>query len=254
MNVVRPAACFPGLFAALLIAGAALAAAPPPPPVDVPSEIAQQIKTSLHKRFPEVDIKQIHPSPLPGIYEVLTDGQLLYTNASGTLAFVGTLIDTQTQEDLTTQRWSELNSVDFDSLPLDLAIKVVRGNGKQTLAVFADPLCPFCHELEQSLDEISNTTVYVFLYPLEGIHPGADAMAHKIWCTQDRTAAWSGWMSRQQPPPPAATCDTGPLQTIHTLGEQLQVNSTPTLIFKDGERLRGLPHKDRLQQMLSKAG
>jgi thiol:disulfide interchange protein DsbC len=230
----------------------ALAAAPPPRD-EVPRDITQQINTSLHKRFPEVEIKQIHASPLPGIYEVLTDGQLFYTNATGTLAFLGTLVDTQTQEDLTAKRWAEFNSVDFASLPLDLAIKVVRGNGKQTLAVFADPLCPFCHELEKALDEISDSTVYVFVYPLEGIHPGADAMAHKIWCTPDRAAAWSDWMSRQLEPQ-ATGCDTRSLETIRALGEKLQVSSTPTLIFKDGERLRGLPRRERLQQMLSKAG
>jgi thiol:disulfide interchange protein DsbC len=253
MNVPHRAPRLCGLLSGLLAATTALAAAPPPLPNDVSAAIINQIKGSLHKQFPDVEVKQVHASPLPGIYEVLTEGQLFYTNATGTLAFLGTLVDTQTQEDLTSKRWAELNSVDFGSLPLDLAIKVVRGNGKQTLAVFADPLCPFCHELEQALDDISNTTVYVFLYPLESIHPGADAMAQKIWCTQDRAAAWTGWMARRAQPE-ASACDSRPLETVRELGEKLQVSSTPTLIFKDGERLRGLPHKDRLQEMLSKAG
>jgi len=249
MNVLRRAMWFCGLIAASLVAFAAVA----PPAQDVPPQITEQIKASLRKNFPDVQIKQVHLSPLPGIYEVLTDDQLLYTNAAGTVALLGYLMDTQTQENLTNKRWSELNKVDFGSLPLDLAIKVVRGNGKQTLAVFADPLCPFCHELEQALDEISNSTVYVFLYPLESIHPGADAMAHKIWCTSDRAAAWTGWMSRQAQPE-TSSCDTRSLDTIRALAQKMEVSSTPTLIFKDGERLKGLPHKDRLAQLLGTAG
>jgi thiol:disulfide interchange protein DsbC len=40
------------------------------------------------------------------------------------------------------ERVSELSSIKFDELPLSLAVKQVRGNGKRILAIFTDPNAP----------------------------------------------------------------------------------------------------------------
>ena len=44
----------------------------------------------------------------------------------------------------------------WDSLPLELAMKKVKGNGERKLAVFSDADCPFCARLENELK--SSTT------------------------------------------------------------------------------------------------
>ncbi|SAL07375.1 thiol:disulfide interchange protein DsbC [Caballeronia arationis] len=74
--------------------------------------------------------------------------------------------------------------VDFASLPFSHAIKTVHGNGSRKLAVFADPYCPYCRTLEHRLSELSNVTIYTFLFrssqPIRsrwqlqsGVHPTA---------------------------------------------------------------------------------
>ena len=236
------------------VASALLSTAPAAAAVeDAAPEVVLRLKAVFHERYPDVPVYEIHRSPLPGIYEVMSGGTLFYTNDNGSLALVGQLVDTQSKEDLTAKRLAELDSVAFSTLPVDLAIKVVRGNGKHKLAVFADPLCPFCHELETALDQLSDSTVYVFLYPLEGLHPGATQLAQSIWCARDRAAAWNAWMSRQENPTETACAQPGSLEAVQALGERLHVSSTPTLILSDGQRLRGLPHKERLEQLLSKS-
>ena len=62
---------------------------------------------------------------------------------------VGSIYDTATKQNLTEARLRKLNRVAWDNLPLDLAIKKVKGNGARKLAIFSDADCPFCARLEK---------------------------------------------------------------------------------------------------------
>ena len=87
----------------------------------------------------------VTPAPVSGLYEVFLSGnQLVYMTADGNYMFTGDLIDVTKRSNLSETRREELNRIDFSTLPLDSAIKEVRGNGKLKVAVFSDPDCPFC--------------------------------------------------------------------------------------------------------------
>ena len=77
---------------------------------------------------------------------------MIYTDAKVTYVIVGSVFDADTKQNLTDARLRQLNRVAWDSLPLDLAIKKVKGNGSRKLAIFSDADCPFCKTLE-SRDE-----------------------------------------------------------------------------------------------------
>lgn len=217
---------------------------------DAPPEVAAKIKATLHERIPDLSVLSIHLSPLAGLYEVNSGQELFYTNDTGTLVFSGRIIDTKTREDLTAARWSEVNKIDFAALPFDLAIKTVRGDGSRKLAVFADPLCPYCRRLEQEMQGITNVTIYTFLYPLESIHPGASVKAVEIWCSKDRSLAWSKWML-QKTDPGGTRCKGAPIDTLQKLGDKLRVNSTPTLFTPDGKRSLGAMKHNEIEQLLA---
>ena len=82
--------------------------------------------------------------------------------------------------------------IDFASLPLDHAIKTVQGNGRRKLAVFADPYCPYCAALERRLWQVSDVTIYTFLFPI--LTAESKPMAAAIWCAPERAKAWRAWM------------------------------------------------------------
>jgi thiol:disulfide interchange protein DsbC len=206
----------------------------------VAAATSARIAQVLKERYPTVQIEAIHPGPIAGLYEIVTSDQLLYSTEGADLIFVGRVIDTQTKEDLSVAHWNQYNGIDFSKLPFDLAIKIVKGDGSRTLALFEDPRCPYCKELEQQMQKVPDVTLYVFLYPLEEIHPGATAMADRIWCSQDRAAAWSSWMlNATEPGALPATCDISAIGKLGELGGRLRINSTPTLFFSDGRRARG---------------
>ncbi len=209
------------------------------------------IRKAVQTVYPGVKIGSIAKTPFAGLYEVFIDGQIVYTNDNFTWFIAdGRLVEAKTRKELTTARLEELTRVDFDTLPLEQAIKVVRGNGSRKVAVFSDPDCPFCKKLEQKeLAPLSDVTIYTFLYPLEGLHPDAANKSKAIWCAPDRVKAWHDWILNGQVAKGGASCDT-PLEKNAELAKKLGVTSTPTLIFADGKRMLGAYPSKEIEKAL----
>jgi thiol:disulfide interchange protein DsbC len=217
---------------------------------DIPPATVAAIRATLHERVPELEIQGLHKSPLPGLYELDTGQELLYTNEDASIIFTGRLIDTRNRIDLTAQRWSDLTAIDFNTLPFDEAIKTVRGDGSRKIAVFADPLCPYCRQLEQEMQGINNVTIYTFLYPLESIHPGASEKSVHIWCSKSPSEAWTKWML-QRTEPGNTRCAGAPIDKLQTLGRKIHIDSTPTLYTADGKATRGALKHNEIEQLLA---
>jgi thiol:disulfide interchange protein DsbC len=214
------------------------------------ADTAALIQQTIEKRYPGVHVLKVQPSAIPGLFEVFTGSEIVYTDAHGDYLLGGPMVDTQTRENLTEARLNDFGRIDFRTLPLDRAIKVVKGNGRRQFAVFSDPDCPFCKELEKSLLSVNDITMYVFLFPIASLHPQAPAKAHAIWCAKDRAAAWSQWMHEQKLPP-AATCAGDPIDQLQQLGDRLRINSTPTLFFANGRRVAGAIPVKEIEQLLA---
>jgi thiol:disulfide interchange protein DsbC len=163
--------------------------------------------------------------------------------------FAGHMIDIKTRTDLTGERWNALNAIDFNALPFNVALKSVRGDGSRKVAIFADPLCPYCQQLEQSMQGITNVTIYTFLYPIETLHPGASVKSVAIWCSKDPSAAWSNWMLKKTDPGDNR-CKGAPIEQLQKLGEKLHIDSTPTMFTTDGRRIRGAIKHNEIEQLL----
>jgi len=198
----------------------------------------------------------IQPAPLPGFFEVrftTRDGpQIVYTDADARYILEGSLYDTRAKLNLTEERLRKLSAISFDALPLDLAVKVQRGNGKRVMAMFSDPYCPACRQFEQILAQVEDVTIYYFMYPV--IRPELADHSRAVWCSPDRAKAWLELAARAKPRVPAAdaSCDT-PIERVLELGKSLRVSSTPTLFFANGERLRGGLPAAQLRTMLDES-
>ncbi len=211
------------------------------------------IKKTLLEKFPGAAIASITKTPYSGLYEVLIDGQIAYTDENAHYLFVGSVVDLKTRQNLTNERLEKLNAVKFDSLPFADAIKTVKGNGKRKLAIFSDPDCPYCRKLEQELTKVSNVTIYTFLYPIVSLHPDANANAKAIWCAPDRNKAWDDAMLRGVMPKNNGGCKN-PVESNIALGNKYRVTGTPTLIFENGQRVPGMVPADKVNEMLDAAG
>ena len=90
-------------------------------------------------------VESVTKSGYLGLYEVYSEGSILYTDEKMT-AFIagGQLIDGKTMKNVTEERMRKLTAIKFSELPLDRAIKQVRGDGKRVMATFEDPNCGYC--------------------------------------------------------------------------------------------------------------
>lgn len=204
------------------------------------------VKKAVEAAYPKFQVQSVVKTPYAGLYEVFMGGQIIYTDEKLTFLIAeGRLVDPKTKKDVTGERLEELTKIDFSSLPLDQAIKVVKGNGSRKLVVFSDVDCPYCKQLERKeLSNITDVTVYTFLYPIDQLHPDAANKSKSIWCASNRAKAWNDWILNNQLPPSATNCDV-PLERVGELARKIGVTSTPTLIFSDGKRMMGAqPYKE----------
>lgn len=204
------------------------------------AETAQEaaVRKAIEPRLGDgVKVDSVTRTPYSGLFEVRVDGDIVYTDAKADYLFVGRIINTRTQQDLTRARADDLNKIKFADLPFELAMKMVKGNGKRVIAVFEDPNCGYCKRFRQTLNDMDNVTVYTFMYNI--LAEDSVNKSRNIWCSTDRTKAWDDWMLRGKLPENASASCSAPHDQVLALGQKMRVTGTPTVFFTDGTRITG---------------
>mgnify|MGYP003402625648 FL=1 len=195
-------------------------------------------------------VESVSKSGYLGLYEIYADGNILYTDEKMT-AFIagGQLIEGKTMKNVTEERMRKLTAIKFSELPLERAIKQVRGDGKRVLATFEDPNCGYCKRLAKDLLKLDNVTIYTFLYPI--LSEDSIRKSKQIWCSADRAKAWNDWMVEGRAPAGKEDCDTSAVVKNQEFGRRLNISGTPTMFFGDGERVPGAMPLPKIEQKLS---
>ncbi len=217
------------------------------------------IRSEIIKKYPKAHVESVTRTSYLGLYEVVVDGQLFYTDEDFNYLIDGSIIETKSMTNVTAARQRDLEELKlrklafpFEQLPFELAIKKVKGDGSRKFAVFSDPDCPYCKRLERDLVKVDNVTIYVFLYPLVELHPKAPDVARAIWCSGERVKAWDEYMLKGVVPKAAGTC-ANPVDKLVEFGKSKQITGTPTIFFADGKRVPGAIPVDQIEDNLAKA-
>jgi len=197
----------------------------------------QAVHSTFAQRFGNVTITAVRRTPFAGLFEVQLGASLVYTDAQVSYVLDGELIDAASRQNLSDARLQALAREAQATLPLELAVKQVKGqgDGQRWIAIFEDPNCGYCKQLRRSLESVENLTLYSFLYPI--LSPDSRDKARDIWCASDRETVLDAWMLHGTVPA-RSECDA-PLTQILTLGQQLMVRGTPAIFFDDGSRADG---------------
>ncbi|MGB9992424.1 DsbC family protein [Massilia sp. SM-13] len=232
--------------AALLLASAMLMSC-----AGAENSVEENIRKAVEPRLGEgVKIDSVKATPYAGLYEIRVGDEIRYTDKTGSYLIVGHVFNLKTSEDLTQARIDDINKIKFSDLPLELALKTVKGNGKRVIAVFEDPNCGYCKRFrQQALKDVDNVTVYTFMYNI--LSPDSVVKSKNIWCSADRNKAWDEWMISGKAAPAAPANCTAPNEQVLALGQKLRVNGTPAIFFADGSRIPGAIDLQTLESKFS---
>lgn len=212
---------------------------------------AQQdaVASSLAQFFPRVQAREILPTPIEGMYEiVLPNEDIVYFFPASGHILAGELWSAQNRN-LTRESKSRRMSGKIDLFPLDLAVKI--GDGPNVVIEVTDPDCPFCRNASEFFDKRDDVTRYVFMLPLDRIHPDAAAKATFILASEDKPAAYhdvfSGMFDTEAPP---VLDDKGMLAKHRKIVAEAGVSGTPQF-WINGQHVSGFNPK-QFEALLSK--
>ncbi|ENU10454.1 DsbC family protein [Acinetobacter calcoaceticus] len=207
------------------------------------------VRENIKKQYPNLKISNIQKTEMPGLYSANLDQQIIYVGEDGQHMFVGSMIRLKDQKNLTKDLVLGQNSIDWNQLPLKDAIKTVKGSGEHVLAVFSDPNCPYCKQLEPELDKLKDATIYTFIYPLK---PQSIVVSRQVWCAPNQSYSWKK-LIQQGVRPTVASC-ANPIDRNLELGKKLGFNGTPTLIFANGFKMVGARSAEEIQAVWKELG
>ena len=196
----------------------------------------QAFTQKMRSLYPQTRIDEVKPTETPGLYEVVMGPNIAYIDASARYWTFGHRYDMVERRDLTAPRIAEAGKLDTATLPVEAALKTVKGNGRRVLFIFADPNCGYCKQFERSLSQLKDATVYTFMLPI--LSQDSVDKANAVWCAPDRDAAWRAWMLDGVVPAPFKECAT-PTDQVTALARRLRIEATPTLVAADGRKAPG---------------
>ena len=154
--------------------------------------LAATPEESFRKTFPDIPLESITPTDIPGLYEIVSGGRIIYYAPGPEQLIVGEIL-TKERKSLTQARNNELLVKNFKDLPLEKAVKI--GSGPHTVIEITDPDCPFCRKASAFFATRKDVTRYVFFYPIAQLHPKAEPKVRYVLCAKDQAKAYEEAMT-----------------------------------------------------------
>jgi thiol:disulfide interchange protein DsbC len=211
------------------------------------------IRDALKEVLPEIEVDNVSPSPIAGLYEVMVGTQLMYVTGDGRYFVDGRIVDLEKREDLTEPRLAEARLRATSKIGEDqMIIFDPDDEVRHTVTVFTDIDCGYCRKLHQEMDGYNDEGIrirYLF-YPRAGKGSPSYEKAVSVWCADDRRAAMTAAKAGEKIP--SEDCDT-PIDQHVALGQSLAIRGTPALLLDSGDLVPGYVEPKRLAALLDQA-
>lgn len=205
------------------------------------------VRKAFEAKFPTMKVETVTRMPFPGLYEIVFEGQVVYTDEKLSYLMNGNLFDLRDakERNLTRERRDQIASGALVKAQPN-AIKRVKGSGKRILYTFEDPNCGYCKQLQKELNKVNDVTIYTFLLPI--LSPDSAEKSKAVWCSRDRAKTWDDLMSKSILPANAAKACTTPLDENQLLAQRFGVRGTPAVYLANGQQVGGFLPADKLEQ------
>jgi thiol:disulfide interchange protein DsbC len=206
-----------------------------------------KLQTALNGAQPD----SIRSAAIPGLYEVIVGGQVLYLSEDGQFVVQGDILDLGSRANLTDQRRGELRGAALSSVDeKDMVVFAPEGPAKHTVTVFTDIDCGYCRKMHSQMAAYNKEGIKIryLLFPREGVGSESYNKAVSVWCSDNRQDAMT--KAKRGDNVDRKTCDN-PVQAQYELGQKLGVRGTPSMILENGEMLPGYVPPAQLTQLLA---
>ncbi len=220
-------------------------------PVGADAEQEQRLAAKVKSILPGAEIQAISASAIPGMYEVIVDGDLLYLTGDGRYALQGDLMDLEQRRNLSEERRSDVRRLALRAVDVTKTIEFAPQSPKHALYVFTDVDCSYCRRMHAEIDQLLQAGVAVryLAFPRAGLGSSSYDKTISIWCAKDRKQALTD--AKLGKSVEAAKCDA-PVADQFELGQRLGVKGTPATFLENGEQVGGyVPPRQLIEHLNS---
>lgn len=209
-------------------------------------------RKNISKLFKGINPKNIFPSPVPGLYQVLMPPRFFYASADGRYLVDGDLIDMTTKENVSQGPRNKSVSAAIDGMGEDSMIIFGKDTSKHTVTVFTDIDCGYCRKLHKEVKKYNELGIRVryMAYPRAGIGSGSFKKLEAVWCSKDQAKAMTD--SKNGVSIKSETCKN-PVGQHYALGQMIGIRGTPAIVLEDGTVVPGYIPAARLSEALNQA-
>jgi len=210
----------------------------------------KQLKATLSVSMPALADMSIKATPINGLYEVLSGGQVMYMTKDAQYALDGNLYDMKTRSNLTENARGGIRLKALSELGEEnMVVYKPEGDVKHTITVFTDIYCPYCVRLHHEVDEylMSGVKVRYIFVPFKG-QKSVDTSV-SVWCAKDRNKALT--MAKNGESIEKKTCDN-PVSKHQVLATALGIRGTPAIMLESGELMPGYVPAAKLIKQLNR--
>lgn len=209
------------------------------------------VSDAIKNALPHVPIASVQAMPVPGIYQVVTEGgEIFYVDEKAKHAFTGDLLAIQgpgkfvsLSEKVRREQRAKIAQKHAKIIQdVDRATTVTfsaEGEKKGEIFVFTDTDCGYCRKLHIEVPALTKMgiDVHYLAWPRAGVNSDTGKDMSNIWCAKDQLGAMDLAKQGQQVPD-QEQCDT-PIQAHLDLGVKLGVRGTPAIFLNDGRQVGG---------------
>ncbi len=213
------------------------------------AEDIAKIQERIDKLAPQEKPGIIKPTKIDGLYEVMYGAEVFYFSADGRYVLQGSMVDLDTNENLTETARVSIRSDLLSKLNKSEMILFSPKNPRYSITVFTDIDCGYCRKLHSEMDQLNSYGIEVryMMFPRSGVDTPSYQKAVNVWCSKDQQASMTKAKAGEDIP--EAKCDN-PVEAQLLMGQKLGVNGTPALFMDDGTFVPGYRPAKELAAML----
>jgi len=200
----------------------------------------EKLEARLKELEPSMEISSVAESVLPGVYEVVSGGQVYYLTPDAKYMVEGSIIDLPNRKNLSEERrgglqWGLVNQMPEDQM---VVFNNEAGDAERSITVFTDSDCGYCQKLHQEVGTLVDADIRVryILFPRAGIDSSSSHELQSVWCADDQQQAMT--IAKTGGQVPSATCEN-PIESHMALARQVGLRGTPLIYLDNGTKIPG---------------